>query len=328
MHSTIGILSALLLVTFTNAHGNHGHGIFRERAKRHVSTITHKSYVTSTVTVPRTIETDIAKTGVYTLIPDTLTITVKALPAYVYIETVVLKTSVVTLQFITTSEITPAKPTSLKSLVDVSTVKPLPSSNTKAPKPSSTSNAPGISTNLPSNIPTNTTNKNKTNTSSASQGKATCCKNNGYTVTKSSQCDGKQEGDTCGSFHTCYKGGCYWFNHDDMCGSFNNACNTDAGYLCANGVCTDVLNDPNNCGLAYRVCGDNDGNPYGCSNGVCVNLINDPKNCGAVGKVCGTGTGCLKGKCIDTTSDDNNCSTPTYKCPTGTKCKDSWCQTI
>ncbi|RDW56909.1 hypothetical protein BP5796_12976 [Coleophoma crateriformis] len=337
---------ALALLTIVLAHNNHGqvgHHLFR-RDETKYTTVTAKSLVTTTAMVPTTINTEIGSTGVKTLIPGYLTMTFKEVPAYVYIETETMGSTVITSSFVTrmpvASHDSSAKPSttaatsSSKSTSRSSSSSSKPSSSIKSS--SSTSSKPLTSSTYSPSKPTSlqtasTSSKatmqkvSSTVTTSSASASPTCCFQNNNQVVLDPYCDGHPDGYVCGSGHTCWHGGCYWFNHDDMCGSLTNSCNTDAGFYCVNAKCQSVLNDPNNCGRAYSVCGGDPSVIYGCSNGVCVSLSGDSNNCGTVGHACPTGTGCQAGKCIDTTSDDNNCSVVGYACPAGTLCKNSLC---
>ncbi|RDW91691.1 hypothetical protein BP5796_02856 [Coleophoma crateriformis] len=359
MPSTTGALAFLACAVTVLAHGDHGNvgHHFMRRDETKYSTITGKTVIPTTALMPKTIDTVIDAVGVKTLIPGYLTMAFQVVPAYVYIETQTMGSTVVTSSFVTRTPVVSfgPQPTSGTTKPSSSSVKsssssPRPSSSSV--KPSSSSVNPSSSSVKPSSSPikpsSSSTNKSTTTSRAASLGtksststttkrlsstatasstfaSPTCCFQNNNTVTINPECNGKPEGTTCGSFHTCYKGGCYWFNNDGMCGSLTNSCNTDGGFSCVSGTCTDIMNDPYNCGLAYRICGDNEGNRYGCTGGVCVNLNGDNNNCGTVGHVCATGTGCKSGTCIDTTSDNDNCSVVGYACPSGTVCKNSLC---
>ncbi|RDW60576.1 hypothetical protein BP6252_11959 [Coleophoma cylindrospora] len=358
------LLACAVTVVAHGDHGNVGHHFMRREETKY-TTITGKTVIPTTALMPKTIDTVINTAGVKTLIPGYLTMAFQAVPAYVYIETQTMGPTFVTSTFVTRTPVVSfgPQPTSRTTKPSGSSVKPSSSSvkpSSSSVKPSSSSIKPPNSTAKPSSSsvkpsspsvkpssssikPSSKTSASSTNkpitpsraasittkssaaTASAASASPTCCFENNNTVTPNSGCDGKPDGTTCGSFHTCYKGGCYWFNNDGMCGSLTNSCNTEGGFSCVSGTCTDIMNDPNNCGLAYRVCGDNYGNPYGCSGGVCVNLNGDNNNCGTVGHVCAAGMGCKSGTCIDTTSDDNNCSVVGYACPSGTVCKNSVC---
>ena len=66
----------------------------------------------------------------------------------------------------------------------------------------------------------------------------------------------------------------------------------------------------------------------GPNGGFCTNLANDPNNCGACGSVClELGRGCCGGYCLDTTADRYNCGFCGNACGSvGEHCIDSVCQ--
>src|SRR5690349_18356494 len=78
------------------------------------------------------------------------------------------------------------------------------------------------------------------------------------------------------------------------------------GTASCNGVCTDVFNDPNNCGACGNVCMAPATCQFGsCQiacppgtancNGVCTDVFSDPNNCGGCGVQCAPGNACTMG---------------------------------
>jgi hypothetical protein len=88
------------------------------------------------------------------------------------------------------------------------------------------------------------------------------------------------------------------------------------------GTCTDIQNDPRNCGACGNDCGELTCQNYACFHlvdealgvqlacetqglaecgGVCVDVASDPTNCGACGYACG-GFACVLGSCVELAS--------------------------
>src|SRR5262245_55985131 len=86
----------------------------------------------------------------------------------------------------------------------------------------------------------------------------------------------------------------------------DGSCND--GLVVCGGVCTDVANDPSNCGKCDAVCAKGEvctkgicsNNNGGCGGGLtacgkaCVDLLSDELNCGKCGVVCAKGVTCTK----------------------------------
>jgi len=107
-------------------------------------------------------------------------------------------------------------------------------------------------------------------------------------------------GDCCPTKDRCCKdGGC--------CASPSVCCPTAGGST----SCTDLTNDPGNCGACGKTCASGvclnksclvcQPGLTACPNGVCVDLNNDMQNCGSCGHACPTGsTSCQGGICYPT----------------------------
>jgi hypothetical protein len=125
-------------------------------------------------------------------------------------------------------------------------------------------------------------------------------------------------GDTgFGASYVCEPGGC------NGSGSCDLPCPTE--WICRSGLgyaCTDLSNDPKNCGGCGIDCGWDDCRQGAChtvscggstiecrapTGWVCANLSNDEKNCGACNNPCGPGATCNGGTCEGGT-------TPTVSC--------------
>jgi hypothetical protein len=126
------------------------------------------------------------------------------------------------------------------------------------------------------------------------------------------------------------------------------------GTATCNGVCTDIFNDPNNCGACGNACMA----PASCQggscqvacppgtfdcNGSCVDIFSDPNNCGGCFIQCGPGDSCGMGICqsfcppgaadcdgdgicSDLQSDPNNCGGCGTVCAAGFSCQNGFCQ--
>ncbi|KAJ5987705.1 hypothetical protein N7481_002915 [Penicillium waksmanii] len=68
------------------------------------------------------------------------------------------------------------------------------------------------------------------------------------------------------------------------------------GEACCNGACTNLNNNPSNCGA----CGNTCASGLTCCNGACTDLQNTPGNCGTCGNTCAEGEACSSGACICT----------------------------
>lgn len=418
LSSTVSVL--LALASSVSATIRHPH---IENRSAQVSYVTKTTYTTTTYNAKYIVNTNIQTAGVYTIIPNALTMTVATPSAYLYLETSSLTSSVITNYHTSTVTVstTTTKPTTTTTKATSSTSKPATSSSTT--KSSSTTSAAPSSTHGSSaaqfsalvtcltqgtspttdlystvsaadltacysacnadsscklygynantgacslysanagittissgiffatrsnganvcytnqlaaasattsttsstttkKITTTTTTPKTTSTAATKtyaplkgtgvySNTATASSKTSATPVLSSSCNGKAEGTTCGSFHTCQAGACAYYNTDSQCGAVNNACNTSGGYACVNYVCTDILYNANNCGAAYEACGSS----LSCNNGTCVDTTSDSNNCGAVGATCPAGSGCKNSTCIDTTSDDENCSVVGY----------------
>lgn len=123
---------------------------------------------------------------------------------------------------------------------------------------------------------------------------------------------------------------------DDLqnCGQCGNACDPQTandcsgaqckcnfGPACTNGEtccggsgdgCTNLMNDPLNCGECGNDCGPNGT----CTNGQCT----------CNGQVCGAGESCCNGACVDTKADEANCGQCGMACSlTGGECINGGC---
>jgi hypothetical protein len=141
-------------------------------------------------------------------------------------------------------------------------------------------------------------------------------------------------------------GFCVIGDDHDFCGSCNRQCSDNQvckGKKCVScpptkpnscgNVCTNISNDPANCGGCYQPCGYipngfytclagdclehcNESYPvipcydYGQGRVICVNIQTDPNNCGRCGKVCTGGKTCQSGTC---------------NCPTGQSLSNGMC---
>ena len=113
-------------------------------------------------------------------------------------------------------------------------------------------------------------------------------------------------------FHDC-NGDCFWNLANETCGFRCEPCPWDAptcvegeccwdnATLCPGG-CTDLWNDPNNCGGCGTIC-----NPgFCCGGGACVS---EATSCGGCGIFCESGQFCIEGQCQNAGPD------PPTECP-------------
>ena len=119
---------------------------------------------------------------------------------------------------------------------------------------------------------------------------------------------------------------------DAVCSSPNTRCPATKGHKFP--YCSDLFNDPANCGGCAFGCSDRANATSTCSAALCgvkcdggyadcdgsvatgceIKLASDPNNCGACGKVCDAGTSCVAGAC------GGSCALPKKAC--GTDCVD------
>ncbi len=132
---------------------------------------------------------------------------------------------------------------------------------------------------------------------------------------------------------------------DALC--LDGACQACPPNSVCDGICTDLSNDPNNCGSCFSTCPSGSGCVDGscclsnaiCS-GICVNLGADPDNCGVCGNKCppaapwcigSTCTPCPSGStycadaCTDTAIDSDNCGACGVVCPANSSCANGVC---
>ena len=122
-------------------------------------------------------------------------------------------------------------------------------------------------------------------------------------------------------------------------------------YLQCNGACTDVQNDPTNCGACGTACskgqlctagkcGIQCGGTTTLCGSSCADTQNDPANCGGCGTACMSGQVCSGGKCglqctggttlcsslcVNTQNDPANCGACGTACTTGQVCSGGKC---
>jgi hypothetical protein len=146
-----------------------------------------------------------------------------------------------------------------------------------------------------------------------------------------------------------------------QCQAACKACGNDPRFLCgscaAGYTCTDLADDPYNCGACGHVCDEPGPYEYGacidgecryaCAegavrcNGSCTFLGWDPDNCGACGHVCGGQTPfCSEGECSDCPgwmcgglcvnllNDPDNCGACGVVCGDDENCAGGVCQSI
>jgi Stigma-specific protein, Stig1 len=119
----------------------------------------------------------------------------------------------------------------------------------------------------------------------------------------------KRTGSCCGENFTCKNGTC-------VCPAPNTICATPGGSLCTN-----LNNDPNNCGSCGQTCigGTCQSGKCVCPAGesmcfgTCVDLGSDPQNCGSCGTFCKAGETCC-GACTNTNFDAFNCGSCGNNC--------------
>ena len=161
--------------------------------------------------------------------------------------------------------------------------------------------------------------------------------------------------DPCKAFCKCRNK-----KQQNACLAACKACGNDPRFLCGSCssgyACTDLANDPNNCGACGRACDQAGPYEYGvcvggeCDyfcvdgadrcDGTCTFLGWDPSNCGACGNVCPEtapycnqgecaacppGTALCGGQCVDLLTDPSNCGACGNVCDESTTCSQGVC---
>ncbi len=81
---------------------------------------------------------------------------------------------------------------------------------------------------------------------------------------------------------------------NEMGDNTTNTCKCVAPNKKCNGVCTNLIDDVNNCGGCNNKCTDG----KQCCNGNCINLTIDNNNCGSCGNLCSGNQVCDSGRCV------------------------------
>ena len=98
---------------------------------------------------------------------------------------------------------------------------------------------------------------------------------------------------------------------DSDSGEATYACGCADGKELCNGVCVDIMTNPNFCGGCKTICPtDQTGRQASCVNGKCI---------------CSGGAVFIDGECVDTKSDRNHCGAIGNKCHYGTTCDNGKC---
>jgi hypothetical protein len=166
----------------------------------------------------------------------------------------------------------------------------------------------------------------------------------------------KQQQDPCKSFCKCRSK-----KQQNACLAACKACGNDPRFLCGSCsggyACTDLANDPYNCGACGSACDQAGSYEYGvcvsgeCDyfciegadrcDGTCTLLGGDPFNCGACGNVCPEtapycnqgecaacppGTALCGGQCVDLLTDPSNCGGCGIHCADSEACISGFCE--